>query len=334
MKRIIAMLLCVVLLCGAFAVTAFAKEEGEVKFSVKGAEGRPGDLVEVEVYLDENPGFWACEFYTMFDDRYFTLISVDNGEVFTDGEFMKSILTNKGMYEYYAENTSNEDNKYATGLILTLTFEISKAAPNGAHNIKLEFPKDYNGYFFDATTFDPDSMKFVKYAKPVCTKTGDIIVTGSDATESPDTNKEGDIVEPSETKPAPGIPVTEAVKNEAGETVINDDGSVMTKEVKDEDGNVIYYETDKKGEIVTDDKGAEVTFVETTQAPSNTSPDGSGQQGGGLDKFKIILICAVAAVVIGAVVVIIVLTRPKNAKKAEKTEDTKENKDNDGSDKE
>ncbi len=316
MKKIIASLLCAVMLIGAFAVTSFARDT-EINFSVSTVEGTPGDTVEVEVYLDKNPGTWSAYFNTCFNSRYFTLLSVENGEVFSDGEFGKSLLTNNGFYTYYAESANYDKNNTNTGVILTLTFEITKACPNGAHDITLEFPDDGEGWFFDATEF-PD---FETVFDVSCTKAGSIIVTGSDATESPETDKGGDIIEPSETKPAPGIPVTEAVTNESGETVKNDDGSVMTEEVKDSDGNIIYYETDDKGEVVTDEEGGSVTFVDTTATPGGTTgADGNGNDGGEPEKnelspYKIILIAAIAAVVIGAVIVIIVVAKPKKEEK-------------------
>ena len=256
-------------------------------------------------------------FEVKFDDRYFRLLSVENGEVFSDAEFVKSVLTNKGSYRYYAEGRNPDVNNHNTGLILTLTFEVSQACVNGAHDITLFFPDDGYGWYFDGSDFpDFDTIYTVS-----CTKDAKVVVTGSDATESPETKPNGEIKETTaETKPAPGIAVTEAVINDNGETVKNDDGSVVTQEVKDEDGNIVYYETDEVGEIVTDEAGEAVTFVDTTApAPGADKKDdkttgADGSEKAKLTPQKIILIAAICAVVVGSIVIIIVVTKPKKNK--------------------
>ena len=65
MKKILAMLLTAVILVSAMAVTAFAATD--VELSAKGATGTPGDTVEVEVYLDKNPGIWCAMFHVTFN---------------------------------------------------------------------------------------------------------------------------------------------------------------------------------------------------------------------------------------------------------------------------
>ena len=47
MKKILAVLLTAVLLVSAMAITTFSATD--VEFSAKGAEGKPGDTVEVKV---------------------------------------------------------------------------------------------------------------------------------------------------------------------------------------------------------------------------------------------------------------------------------------------
>ena len=349
MKKIFSILLCAALLCGMFAMNIFAAdteadEPTDVQFSMKGAEGRPGDTINVEVYLDVNPGTWACRFDTYFNDRYFTLLSVENGDVFTDGEFVKSLLTNRGYYSYYAEGSQFDVNNQNTGLVLTLTFEVSQAAPNGVHDITMGFPDDGYGWFFDGT----DYPEFDTQYTVSCTKSASVIVTGSEATENLDTNSKGEVIEPSETKPAPGIPMTEAVTNDEGETVYNDDGTPLTQAVKDEDGDIIYYESDENGEIVTDDAGEPVVSTElvtdpegnpvdpeaeTTAAPADADGDGVPDEKESFfekNKYKIILTLSVVAVVIGAIVVIVIVT--KNNKKEEENNAPAEEKAEDSDD--
>lgn len=307
MKRILAVLLTAVILVSAMAISTFAATD--IEFSAKGAEGKPGDTVEVEVYLDKNVGTWCSMFHVTFNSRYFTLLSVENGEVYTNSEFAKAPLTNNGYYRYYAEPAAYNEPNTNTGLILTLTFEISKACPNGAHDIKVEFPADGVGWFFDCT--DPALPDFTVS----CTDQAAIVVTGSDATEPTETDVDGDLVEPEDTKPETGIPVTEAVTDEEGKEVVGDDGNVMTQVVTDTDGNDVYYETDKEGEIVTNDSGEKETVASTTKAPTTTSPEQKEQEEKKAVLQKGIIVAAIVAVVVGAVIIIIVLT--KKEKKGE-----------------
>lgn len=349
MKKIFSILLCAALLCGMFAMNTFAAdteaettaEPTDVQFSMKGTEGRPGDTIDVEVYLDVNPGTWACRFDTYFNDRYFTLLSVENGDVFTDGEYVKSLLTNRGYYSYYAEGSQFDVNNHNTGLILTLTFEISQAAPNGVHEITMGFPDGGYGWFFDGT----DYPEFETQYTVSCTKVATVVVKDSEATANLDTNSKGEVIEPSETKPAPGIAMTEAVTNEEGEVVYNSDGTPVTEVVKDEAGQIIYYESDENGEIVTDDAGEPVVSTElvtdmqgnpvdpeaeteTTALDPADDTDGDGVPDVKIsffeaNKYKIILTLSVVAVVIGAIVVIVIVT--KNNKKIEGDDSFEEN---------
>lgn len=299
MKKILAVLLTAVLLVSAMAITTFAATD--VEFSAKGAEGKPGDTVEVKVYLDKNPGTWCSMFHVTFNSRYFTLLSVENGDVYTNSEFAKAPLTTNGYYRYYAEPAAFDKANTNTGLILTLTFEISKACPNGAHDIKVEFPQNGVGWFFDWKDFSDFTVS--------CTDQAAIVVTGSDATEPLDTNKDGEVIEPEDTKPETGIHVTEAVTDSKGEEVTNDDGSVMTQVVTDTAGNDVYYETDKEGEIVTNDSGEKETVASTTKAPVTTSPEQKEKEEKENTLHKGIIIAAIVAVVVGAVIIIIVLTK-------------------------
>lgn len=189
MKKFIATFLCAILLIGAFSVTSFAASD--IKFSVSGAEGTPGDIVEVKVFLDENPGTWSAKFVTHFNDKYFTLISVKNGEVFTDGESTKGLLTNKGFYIHYAQKSDPNLNNENTGLFITLTFEIASTCPNGNHEIYLSFPDDGKGWFIDATEYPDFDTDF-----NITASTDYITVTGSDyeTDASETTNLDTDVV--------------------------------------------------------------------------------------------------------------------------------------------
>lgn len=341
MKKIFTAILCFMLLVSMLAVSVFAEGEpndeveADIEFSIGDATGKPGEIITVDVFLDKNIGTWACCFDMHFNERYFTLLSVDNGDVYTDGEFVKSKLTNRGKYRYYAEGNDPDINNYNTGLILTLTFEVNEETPSGVYDFKMNIPDDGKGWFFDGSEF-PDYPTVYTVA---CTKTGVVeIITDNqyDNTEVPDTDSGDDtnLNEDTNSLPEsndqqndnsdrgdlPGIPVYDYVEDEEGNLVTDADGEYVKTPAKDDNGNLLYYETDKYNEVVTDENGDNVTIVDTAEkvpgsetAEDTTTGTDDGSEGG-FSPYKIILIAAVAAVVIGAIIVIIVLTRPKKEK--------------------
>ncbi|MBE6714701.1 MAG: hypothetical protein E7575_05400 [Ruminococcaceae bacterium] len=328
MKKLLAVLLTVLIMSGVMTVMTSAATD--IEFSMKGASGVPGETVEVEVYVDKNIGTWSAQFHVCFDDRYFTLLSVENGDVFRDSEFTEGLLDNKGFYVYTALGNDATVDCTNTGLILTLTFEISRACPNGSHDITVKFPNNGDGWFFGTTE---NSTEFIDRTVS-CKNAAQIVVSESDATAAPDDSDPDDGQENNaDTQKPQGVPVTEAVTDDKGENVIDEDGNVVTEVVKDKNDNVIYFETDEEGEFVTDEIGNTVTFVEEVEKdpeddgdnetdPDETNPDRTeattsasvgGENVKNANAKKLILFAAIGAVVVGAVIVIVVLA--KNGKK-------------------
>ncbi|MBQ4066512.1 MAG: hypothetical protein IJD22_02590 [Clostridia bacterium] len=333
MKKILSAILCFVLLFGMLSVFVAADDnETDIEFSMTDASGKPGEIITVEVYLDKNVGTWATCFEIVFNERYFTLLSVENGDVYTDGEYVKSKLTNRGRYRYYAEGTDYNVNVTNTGLIATFNFEISESAPAGDYAMRLFFPDDGKGWFFDATEF-PDYLTVFTVA---ATNDSKITVINDSETAAPDTDApvDGSNSTDSTDAPAddttvendlPGIPVYDNVTDADGNLATDTNGDYIKTPARDDKGNLLYYETDKYNEVVTDEKGDNVTFADTTATPestgdkvsdSQTAANNSGTEGEkNSSAYKIILIAAVAAVVVGAIIVVIVLTRPKKNEK-------------------
>ena len=144
MKKILSFLMVLSLLAAVCIPSAASSPD--VCFSVEGAEGAPGDTVEVRVYLTENPGIWSARFDVNFDPDDLTLLDVSNGTVFTNGEFIKSRLDLDGFYVYYAQLDSFMANNRNEGLILTLTFLINEGAEDS--QVYLSFPNNGAGWYF------------------------------------------------------------------------------------------------------------------------------------------------------------------------------------------
>ncbi len=144
MRKILSFLMVLSLLAAVCVPSAASSPD--VCFSVEGAEGAPGDTVEVRVYLTENPGIWAARFDVNFDPDDLTLLDVSNGTVFTNGEFIKSRLDLDGFYVYYAQLDIYGANNYNEGVILTLAFRINEGAEDS--QVSLSFPNGGAGWFF------------------------------------------------------------------------------------------------------------------------------------------------------------------------------------------
>ena len=56
MKKFVTSILVAALLLSLFAVQVFAAEDSAA-VSIKGAKGKPGDIVEVQLYMDENQAY-------------------------------------------------------------------------------------------------------------------------------------------------------------------------------------------------------------------------------------------------------------------------------------
>jgi hypothetical protein len=326
MKKFISIIAIISILVSALAVHSVAAD-ADIQFSLTDAEGKPGDTVSVDVNVDKNIGTYGMKMFITYDSRCFELLSVTNGEVFTNSEYEASDINNDiGEYVYYAES-AGFDNNVKTGRLATLEFKILKAAPNDDYKIAIDFSVRTHsnpaltyrpgGFFFDAN--DPKNERTVEM-----TKAGIITVSGSDAVTLPETEPvTTPVTEAStETSPYETEMVTEIVTDEKGETVTDAEGSAVVTEVpiaipgkpntqKPEDTTgteteretEIVYVTDAEGEQVTDVNGDPETtyvYVDDVETPINT---------------VVLVICIAAAAVAIALIVVVVITSRKNGKK-------------------
>ncbi len=310
MKKIVSLIICAAMLVGVLSLTAFAKDP-DMQFSIKGGEGKPGDTVDVEVYVDKNAGTWAMMFEVCFDNTALKLKDVKNGTVYKDSDFTKAPLTNPDYYRYYAQLDNPEANNENTGLVLTLTFEVTDRATNGYHDVWLRFPDNGVGWFFDATDLSKD--RTVPADGDV---KASVTVSGSDATSEVATDEKG-VISDKETKE----PVTAYVTDDKGELVKNEKGELETYVVpsgKKEDAP--HYETDENGDFVRDSDGNLETYYEDAKGnriekPEETTAAHPEEDKGNPTVQKIILCAAIAAVVVAAVIIIIVISGSKKKEK-------------------
>ncbi len=90
------------------------------------------DIIEVQVLLSGNPGISFLSLTPSYDKSVLTLLGATNGDVFTD--------IDKGVNLIFS---GNEDS-YADGVLVTLTFLVAKDAPAGSYELLLLFRECYN----------------------------------------------------------------------------------------------------------------------------------------------------------------------------------------------
>ncbi len=312
MKKIVSLILCAVMLLGLLTVAAFAKDP-DMQFSIKGAEGKPGDTVDVEVYVDKNAGTWAMMFEVCYDNVALRLKDVKNGSVYKDSDFTKAPLTQPDYYRYYAQMDNPTENNENTGLVCTVTFEVTERATNGYHNVWLRFPDNGSGWFFDAKDLDVD-----RTVPADGVVKASVTVSGSSAAAEEVTDEKG-VISDETTK----APVTAYVTDTQGEFVKNEKGEIETYVIpggKAED--VPHYETDADGNYVRDGNGEMVTYyedsdgnrIEKTPEDAQTTGTEPEKKDVSAGVKKIILIAAIAAVVVAAVIIAVVVTGSKKNK--------------------
>lgn len=145
MKKIFAVLIVCILL---FNTLSFAKETFNV--CIESPDAAPGEIVEVNVYLENNPGVLAMHFDMEYDTSKLKLIEcVDcgllKGPVFSQ---------NKTDYPYVMLwNSASSENIKEDGNLVKLTFKILDDAKQGDAYIRLNYEKD-NIYDVDLKNID------------------------------------------------------------------------------------------------------------------------------------------------------------------------------------
>lgn len=321
MKKVISIFAALTLMVSmlAFNVSAAA----DIEFSASKAEGKPGDIVEIDIFVDKNIGTWCMNFDVKYDSRCFDLLSVTNGKIFLDGENEPGVIDDSGSYKYYACNNELED-VVDTGKLVTLQFKILKAAPNGEYPIDLYFPDNGEGWFFgildlQKAEYETRSVELVKK--------GSIKVTDSNAdplpetTTPPETEKETskDSASSGNNQYETEI-VTEYVTDKEGEIVTDAEGEPLVTEVpiavpektpissesetKEEEKapeTEIVYVTDAEGEQVTEPDGEPVTEIVVVDDGANDDMS-----------TVVIIVCIVAVVAAAALISFVVVSRRKN----------------------
>lgn len=97
----------------------------------------------ISVSLDGNPGIWGMKFTVGYDHSALTLSSVENGEIFSDGDVTMPDSLDKKEFVYFASSNNLKDIT-ENGVIVTLNFKVADYAAEGKYPIKLTLTQAIN----------------------------------------------------------------------------------------------------------------------------------------------------------------------------------------------
>ncbi len=142
MKKMICFVLVLTMLLG---LGAFASAEGEgLTFTVSSTEAAPGEEIQVQVSVANNPGLASIELVVEFDTSVLEWIKPDSdAEAQEDfGGGLWDVWVRKGETGVTVRWFSDGSNDYTNGLFCTLKFKVKDDAPAGESPVTLRIPED------------------------------------------------------------------------------------------------------------------------------------------------------------------------------------------------
>ncbi len=141
MKKTAAVIMAAALAVSSLPMAMAADDTPTI--SASSGEVTPGDTVEVEISLSNNPGIVGLKLTCNYDSRFFKLVKVnDAGVLGSKSHKPIAEVENGGPYTLMWFNPTRKDDYTVDDVIVTLTFEVASNAPSGDHDIDISY--DYS----------------------------------------------------------------------------------------------------------------------------------------------------------------------------------------------
>lgn len=167
-KKLISLLIAFVLIITSVpfaSLSALAAETENAIVTIDSVSGKPGDTVDVNVMIKNNPGIFGAIITLTYDDEL-TLEKAVSGEAFESLSFSKSKnLTSPCKFSWDASDLMPEDIK--DGTILTLSFKIDDNASPGEKPVNISYEDgdiidyDFNLIDFEITNGSVTVMNYI-----------------------------------------------------------------------------------------------------------------------------------------------------------------------------
>lgn len=191
--RIVASVLSFLIIVNSQSVFAFATTESKMKISVESVAARPGEYVQVEIEIANNPGIASLKFNVDYD-KYLTLTNVEFSSDF--GAYVTAPTPYKNPQTISMISPLSEVK--ANGTFATLTFFVASDIPeNYDAKISLTYDEDeffdidYNNVPFEAvngcvsTRSSQPTTGFSVRAVPVSGMAGETVSVNIDISNNP-----------------------------------------------------------------------------------------------------------------------------------------------------
>lgn len=142
MKRVLSVVLALFMIVPATALIANAEEEP--CFELTTVYGNPGDDVQVEVNICNNPGITALSVTVQYSSKDIELISVENAGLFEDAISTGTDGSNPIAISWFA---SDSENKQVNGTLAKLNFRILDNASDSEVLISYDPENVFNSSF-------------------------------------------------------------------------------------------------------------------------------------------------------------------------------------------
>ena len=310
MKKIISAFITVVIsltmICSAVSVSA---DSMKVYSSFEG-EAMPGDVIAVDIKVDNNPGMWGLDFDIYFDTSVLQINTILNGDIFTEGSGWPGVplttdyidsLNSKGKYHFLGYGDSLTKDITNNGTLCTMLFKVDENATAGEYEIKLQLG------------------------------TGDIVNCAEQAVSGEFSGSKIKVKGTIDENVAPQVPTVASTKVIAVTEIIEYSGVTYAQPVTDNSGEVKtqvvenVYETGSPREVVSS-KAANGEFNDTgdgaigadandkgdtDNASAGSSSSSSASSSGSINIVLIVVIVFAVLLVGGLIVLLVIFTKKK-----------------------
>lgn len=264
MKKILVALLAVILTVVMIIPVVSAANDNNPRFTLSTASGKCGDVVDVAVVLENNPGITALQIEINYSRSDLKLVALEDNGLFANAISSSKLDNDPFKISWYSQDSVDES---VSGTLATLQFEILDGAQTS--EISIEYNEenvfDIN---FDNVAFDTGSGK-VEVVEDETTTTK---ITTEPATSIVATTPSSSVIMPSTTQTTTQVTTTDPI--ESTSTTIQESNTTSEAPIFPTDNTEPSDNSDNTTGVSTDPSESTSTeTISTTVGTDSTEPD-------------------------------------------------------------